>query len=117
MGLKLKNNAKSTLAATVTAAQTSIALAAGHGSRFPVLEAGDWFPLALVDTSGNVEYMKATARNGDSVTVLRAQEGTQARVFASGSAVMLPLTVDAIAALEIGSSPLAVSIGNSVVSQ
>lgn len=117
MGLKIKNNAMSKLAGTVTAVQTTIALAAGHGNRFPALEAGDWFPLALVDTAGNTEYLKATARNGDAMTVLRGQEGTQARVFASGSAVILPLTVEAIAALEIGSSPLAVSIGNSVVAQ
>lgn len=117
MGLKLKNNASSTLSVTITEGQTTIALPAGHGARFPALAAGDWFPLALFDAAGNVEYLKATARNGDSLTVLRAQEGSQARSFIAGSAVVLSLSVEAIAALEIGAGPLSVSIGNSVVAQ
>lgn len=117
MGLKLKNNAASTLSATLSGAQTSIVVAAGTGSRFPVLAAGDWFPAALIDASGNMEYVKVTARVGDTMTILRAQEGTTVRSFPSGSNIMLPLTVDAIASLEVGSGPLAVSINNSVVSQ
>lgn len=117
MGLKLKNNAASTLSATITGAQTSLTVAAGTGARFPVLAAGDWFPAALIDTSGNMEYVKVTARVGDTMTILRAQESTGARGFPSGSSIMLPLTVDAIASLEVGSGPLAVSIDNSVVSQ
>lgn len=117
MGLKLKNNCYSTLGASVSSAETTIRVQAGHGVRFPVIGSGDWFPLGLQDDAGNIEYCRVTARTGDSMSVVRGQEGSQARAYSAGSLVFVPLSVAAIAALEIGSSPLAVSITNSVVSQ
>ena len=93
MGLLLKNNARSTLSASITAMDTTIRVRVGHGVRFPQPSAtGDWFPLTLEDQSGRIEILRATARQGDMITVTRGAEGTQARSFVSGDAVELRAT-------------------------
>ena len=51
-GLKLKNNAGSSLAASMSATETMVRVLAGHGVRFPSLAVGDWFPLAVQDVQG-----------------------------------------------------------------
>ena len=51
MGLKLKNNAASSLAASLAAGDTMVS----------VLAAGDWFPLAVQNVAGAIEYMRVTA--------------------------------------------------------
>lgn len=80
------NNGKSTLASGITDVATALTVAAGHGARFPNPSGGDWFMCTLVDTSGNIEIVKVTARTTDSFdTIVRAQEGTTAIAFASGS--------------------------------
>ena len=87
------NNAKSTLASSITDVATSLSVAAGHGARFPSPSGGDWFLATLVDTSGNVEIVKVTARTVDSFdTIVRAQEGTTAIAFASASKCELRVT-------------------------
>jgi hypothetical protein len=43
MGIKIENNAASTLAAGIGTSDTSISLASGGGSLFPTLGAGDYF--------------------------------------------------------------------------
>lgn len=79
------NNPKSTLAAGISDVATALSVQAGHGARFPNPSGGDWFMCTLVDTSGNVEVVKVTARTTDSFdTIVRAQEGTTAIAFASG---------------------------------
>ena len=93
MGLLLKNNARSTLSASITATDTTIRVRVGHGDRFPQPSAtGDWFPLTLEDQSGSIEILRATARHGDMITVTRGAEGTQARSFFSGDSVELRAT-------------------------
>ena len=93
MGLLLKNNARSTLSASITAMDTTIRVRVGHGVRFPQPSAtGDWFPLTLEDQSGRIEILRATARHGDMITVTRGAEGTQARSFFSGDSVELRAT-------------------------
>jgi len=96
MGLKLSNNATSTLAAGITNAATSLTVQSGDAGLFPSLAAGDWFPLTLVDGNGNMEIMLATARAGAVITVVRAQEGTTAKAFPAGSRVDLRVTAVAI---------------------
>lgn len=96
MGLKVTNAGVSTLAASINTSVTSIAIAAGDASKFPTLSEGDWFPLTIVDSSGNFEIVKVTARSGATLTVVRAQEGTTARSFASGSKCDLRLSAAAI---------------------
>lgn len=93
MGLLLKNNARSTLSASITATDTTIRVRVGHGDRFPQPSAtGDWFPLTLEDESGSIEILRATARQGDVITVTRGAEGTQARSYVAGDAVELRAT-------------------------
>jgi hypothetical protein len=67
MGLKLSNNAVSVLAVGISAASTSLTLDTGHGSRFPALSSGEWFPLTVFDAI-NAEIVKVTARSGDVLT-------------------------------------------------
>lgn len=87
MGLKVKNNAYSTLASGITNVATSISVQAGHGTRFPTLGAGDYFYATLIDTSNNLEVVKCTARATDTLTVTRGQDSTTARAYVSGDRI------------------------------
>ena len=103
MGVLFTNNARSLLAAAVTATDTTVRVRVGHGDRYPLPKAADaWFPLTLEDESGNIEILRATARSGDSITVQRGAEGTQPRSFAAGDAVELRMTAAAYADLASG---------------
>lgn len=95
-----KNNAYSTLAAGITAVQTSLQVAAGHGDRFPVVAGSDYTYVTLEDTSGNIEIVKVTARASasDTMTIERAQEGTTARAWNSGDVVEHRLTAGVMGA-------------------
>lgn len=115
MGLKLKNNASSSLAASMSGTETMVRVLAGHGVRFPKLGAGDWFPLAVQNVQGEIEYMRATARAGDVITVLRAQEATEPLIFDAGDVVFLPLTVAALNALGVIDGDVALSISDATV--
>lgn len=97
MSVKLLNDVRSKLAVSLNIGETELRVIAGHGVRFPVLEAeGDWFPLAVENANGDIEYMRATARNGDLITVDRSQEGSIERGFQSGALCELRLTVAAL---------------------
>lgn len=93
MGIKLTNNAASTLLADINSTATALTLAAGTGELFPVLGAGDYFNLTVISSAGAYEIMLCTARAGDVLTVTRAQEGTIAAGFSAGSRVELRVTV------------------------
>jgi hypothetical protein len=81
MSLKVTNNAFGTLNAGISNSDVTIVLEAGQGARFPVLGAGDYFYATLIDTSNNLEIVKVTARATDTMTVVRAQDGTSARAY------------------------------------
>jgi hypothetical protein len=88
MGVALvKNNAYSTLAATITSSDTTLNVAVGTGVRFPAITSGsgDFFFLTLLDTSNNIEIVKVTATSTDTFTVVRGQDGTTARGYAATS--------------------------------
>lgn len=92
MGVALvRNNAYSTLAATITSTDTTLSMAVGTGVRFPSIASGsgDFFFLTLLDTSNNIEVVKVTATATDVFTVVRGQDGTTARGYASTSRVEL----------------------------
>lgn len=84
-----KNNAYSTLAAGITDVATTLSVQTGHGDRFPTVTGTDIAYITLEDGSGNREIVKVTARSGgaDSMTIVRAQEGTSARAWLSGDVV------------------------------
>lgn len=83
MGLKVTNNAFGTLNAGITNSDTTVVLQAGQGSRFPSLSGGDYFYATLIDTSNNLEIVKVTARSTDTMTIVRAQDNTTARAYAT----------------------------------
>jgi hypothetical protein len=96
MALKITNNATSVLAAGISSTDTALSVSAGTGSKFPILAAGDWFPLTVVDAGGGYEIMRVTARSGDVLTVSRSQEGTAAQSFAPGCRADLRVTAAAL---------------------
>ncbi|WP_246806860.1 hypothetical protein [Ensifer sp. ENS04] len=107
MAVLLSNNATSTLAASINTSVTSISIQSGDATKFPTPGAGDWFPVTVVDSAGNMETMRCTARSGATLTVTRAQEGTTAKAFASGSRIDLRLTAAAANELYKASAALA----------
>lgn len=80
------DNAKSTLAAPISAGSTAITLAPGDGALFPAPAAGQAFALVLNDvaTQQIVEVCWCTARSGDVLTVQRGREGTTATSWVIG---------------------------------
>lgn len=99
-GILTKNNAASTLATAIGTVDTTIALAAGTGDRFPAITGGNWFYLTLVAaTTGVVEIVRINARVADTLTVVRAQDGTVASAFALGTVVEMRLTSAVLAEL------------------
>lgn len=105
MPVRLKNNSRGLLAATITALDTVVRVRVGQGERFPSLGADEWFPLALEDDQGNVEITKAVMRSGDAITVKRGQDGTEARQFNAGAIVSLRLTRNALSSYINGEDP------------
>lgn len=83
------NNATSTLAASITNVATSMSVASGQGARFPAPGGSDYFYATLSDSAGNIEIVKVTARSTDTLTIVRAQDGTSARAWAAGDAFEL----------------------------
>lgn len=80
------NDAQSTLAAPLSAAATSVTLAAGTGSLFPNPGAGEQFALTLIDAATRLvkEIVYCTARVVDTLTIVRAREGTVALDWLAG---------------------------------
>jgi hypothetical protein len=97
MPVILKNNAFSTLAAGATASDTGIVVASG--SAFPAITAGEYFYVTLVSQAGTTEIIKVTARVGNSMTVVRAQDGSTAATFQVGTLVDMRVNVASIAEL------------------
>lgn len=80
------NNANSSLAAPITAAATSLTLQSGAGALFPNPSAGQQFALTLNDALTGLIYeiVYCTARSGDTLTVVRGQEATNAVSWLAG---------------------------------
>lgn len=92
----LRNNASSRLAVSINSNELEISVSAGDGAKFPALSGSDWFPLTLIKANGATEILKATARNGDVITVVRAQDGTTSQAFTAGDRVELRLTAGVV---------------------
>lgn len=96
MPLKLTNNATSTLTASITSTSSTLSIEVADSGKFPVIGQDDWHPLTVVDTAGNMEVMRVTARAGAILTVSRGQEGTVAKAFSAGSRVDVRLTAGSL---------------------
>tara|TARA_A100001388_G_scaffold254983_1_gene219121 strand:- start:568 stop:1998 length:1431 start_codon:yes stop_codon:yes gene_type:complete len=89
MTLQVANNAFGELNADINTTVTTIVLKSGNGARFPSLAGSQYFYATLIDTSNNLEIVKATARSSDTLTVVRAQDGTSARSFVANDRIEL----------------------------
>ena len=97
MAVKFTNNAKTTLASGINNSATSITVA--DGSVFPSLAAGEYFYVTFDDATYN-EIAKVTARSGNVLTVIRAQDNTTARAFANGSDAHLRITASLLTEIQ-----------------
>ena len=86
------NNASGALASSITTSSTTVTLTTGSGAQFPAISGGDYFYATLTDASNNLEIVKVTARSTDTLTVVRAQEGTIARAYAAADKLELRVT-------------------------
>ena len=78
-GLNLfTNNAATTLASGISSSDTSLTVATSTGSLFPTISGSQYFYCTLTNTGGTIEIVKVTARSGDTMTVVRGQDGTSA---------------------------------------
>lgn len=92
MTIKLANNVGSRLSSPISESDTAISVLAGEGVKFPTLAEGETFPVTVVKADGTLEIMRCTARSGDMLTVLRAQEGTAPQEFSIGDRIELRIT-------------------------
>lgn len=85
------NNATTTLATAIGPGTTTITVATGTGAEFPSPTGGDWFTVTLWaagSTTGTPnEIVRCTARTGDTLTVVRGQEGTTPASWSIGDTV------------------------------
>lgn len=107
MPVILKNNASSTLATAITASDTAIVVA--DGSQFPVLSAGEYFYATLVSPAGTTEIIKVTARVSNSMTVVRAQDGSSAASFQVGARVDMRVNAASIAEISDEASEISIA--------
>lgn len=92
MAVLFANNATATLASGITNSALGLALTSGQGALFPSPAGSDYFYATLVDVSNNIEIVKCTARSGDNLTIVRAQQNTIARAYSAGDKCELRLT-------------------------
>lgn len=82
------NNASTTLGSAITPTATSITVASGTGSEFPNPTAGQYFTATLWASGSTTglpnEIVRVTSRTGDTMTVVRGQEGTTAQSWGVG---------------------------------
>lgn len=85
------NNAAGTLAGSIGPAATTINLGAGEGALFPAPGAGEYFVATLRpadESSLDNEIIWCTNVTGDTLTVVRAREGTAGQSWAAGDALL-----------------------------
>ena len=107
MPVILKNNASSTLATAITASDTAIVVA--DGSQFPALSAGEYFYATLVSPAGTLEIVKVTARVSNSLTVVRAQDGSSAASFQVGALVDMRVNAASVSELRDEASEISIA--------
>lgn len=100
MAQLLKNNVSGVLSTQLDAAGTSMVLV--DASNFPSPADNDFYLLTLVglNTNGQEdtwEVVKVTAKASNTLTVVRAQEGTTAATWPVGATVQLRLTAGTVA--------------------
>ncbi len=94
--VQFTNNAKSRLAANITAAATTLSVTPGDGAKFPTLTGSAYFYCTLVKTDGTAEIIKVTGRSTDTFTIQRAVEPINSQqtayAFSAGDRIEIRLT-------------------------
>lgn len=95
------NNAVSALASGIGASDTTLTLRSGDGSLFPNPSSPDFFYLTLsqAGSESSWEIVKVTARSTDTLTVVRAQQGTTAAAWNANDKAELRVTAGSHPAL------------------
>ena len=92
------NNAATALARGITPIDTILQLTPGTGSYFPQPTGGNYFMLTLVQINNPEvsEIVECIDRVGDTLTVVRGQEGTQPQIFNISDNVQLRITAQSL---------------------
>lgn len=92
------NNASAKLAAAISDTDNTLLLETGSGAKFPSPTGGDFFDLTLTQGTQETswEIVKVTARVGDTLTIVRAQQGTTAAPWEAGDKAELRVTSGAL---------------------
>ena len=105
MGVKFGNNASTLLTNNITAGATSFDV--DDAAIFPAAGGADYLYLTLSELN-NIEIIKVTDITGNTLTCVRAQEGTSAFAFSAGDACDLRITtlmlLDALAEAALSSA-------------
>jgi hypothetical protein len=96
MTVILKNNAYGFLAQDISDTANAIVVQSGQGSNFPSLSAGQYFYATIQSVVGIAEIVKVTARSGDAMSIVRAQESTIALSFSASARVELRVTAQSV---------------------
>lgn len=113
------NNASSTLSAQLLIGATSMSLS--DASRFPTPASGDYYLATLVGLNSNGqedawEIVRVTGKSGSTLTIVRAQEGTSASLWAAGTRVELRFTAGSLTPpwtlVRTAASPVTVTAGS-----
>mgnify|MGYP001272573769 CR=1 FL=1 len=92
------NNAKTSLAQSISATTTVINVSSGEGGLFPSPTSGEQFAVTLVDAATGLinEICYCTSRSSDQLTVIRGQEGTTAQSWSAGDVVAQYVTAGSL---------------------
>lgn len=85
--LIFSNNAASVIGGPFTSGETTLVVEIGKGALFPNPDPDEYFKLTLEDRRESPvkrEIVHCTARSGDTLTIVRGQEGTSAQAFNAG---------------------------------
>lgn len=101
MSILANNDAISTLSGAISNVATVANLAAGTGQLFPEPTGDDYFVLTLTDQATGLikEIVHVTERVGDQITIVRAQEGTNAVAWAANTIAANLMTAGQFAAM------------------
>ena len=89
MGVIIKNGVWATLANSIGASDTTIAVTAGQGERFGVIASPNYMYCTLIQGTYpyETERVMVTNLSGDTLTVTRAQDDSTAKAFSAGSRI------------------------------
>ena len=100
--LIFSNNPISYLAGSISNTATTCNLASGTGVLFPNPWADEYFVMTFTDSSTGLvnEIVWVTARSGDTLTIVRGQEGTSAVAWTTGDTAATLITAGVLASFQ-----------------